>query len=119
MSQTTSEYTVESHFEGKDKTVRRTYDRLLKNVRKFGRVIEEPKKTSIHLVNKTAFAGVATRKSAMILTVKSGRKLSSPRVHRSEQTSAKRFHHEIKLTSPDDVDLELLKWLKDGYALSE
>jgi Domain of unknown function (DUF5655) len=112
------DFTVKSHFEGKDAAVRQIYDRLLKAAGKFGPVIEDPKKTSIHLVNKTAFAGVATRRSAMILTIKSDRKIPSPRIHKSEQTSAKRFHHEVKLTAPAEVDAELLKWLKDGYALS-
>lgn len=111
-------FTVRSHFEDKDPAVRHTYDRLLKAVGKFGPVIEEPKKTSIHLLNQTAFAGVATRKSAIVLTIKSDRKLLAPRIHKSEQTSANRFHHEVKLTSPTDVDLELVKWLKDAYALS-
>src|SRR5581483_632773 len=64
-------FTVKAHFDGKDATVRQIYDRLLKDVKKFGRVVEDPKKTSIHLVNKTAFAGVATRNSAIILTIKS------------------------------------------------
>ena len=36
----------------------------------------------------------------------------------AEQTSAKRFHHEVKLTLPAEVDAELVKWLKDAYALS-
>jgi hypothetical protein len=90
----------------------------LKAASKLGPVSEDPKKTSIHLVNKTAFAGVATRKSAMILTIKSDRKIPSPRIHKSEQTSAKRFHHEVKLTGPAEVDAELVKWLKDAYALS-
>lgn len=118
MSEQTNAFTVESHFEGKDAAVRRIYDRVLKATGKFGPLVEEPKKTSIHLVNKTAFAGVATRKSAMILTIKSDRKIPSLRIHKSEQTSAKRFHHEVKLTAPDEVDSELLKWLKDAYALS-
>ena len=65
-------FTVASHFEGKD-SVRRIYDRLLKEARRFGPVMEEPKKTSIHLVNRTAFAGVATRQHALILTLKSDR----------------------------------------------
>ena len=107
-----------SHFENKELVVRQIYDRLVKSSRKFGPVIEEPKKTSIHLVRKSAFAGVATRKNAVILTIKSDRKLSSSRIHKSEQTSASRFHHEAKLTSPSEVDAELLKWLKDAYALS-
>ena len=119
MNRATDGFTVESHFEGKDASVRQIYDRILKSARKFGPVGEEPKKTSIHLVNRTAFAGVATRKSAIILTIKSDRKLSSPRIHKSEQTSASRFHHEVKLTSPAQVNAELVKWLKDAYALSE
>jgi uncharacterized protein DUF5655 len=118
MNVPTNGFTVKSHFEGKDAAVRQTYDSLLKATGKFGPVAEDPKKTSIHLVNKTAFAGVATRKSAMVLTIKSDRKISSPRIHKSEQTSAQRFHHEVKLTSPAEVDSELVKWLKDAYALS-
>ena len=118
MAANSNGFTVKSHFEGKDAAVRATYDRLLQKARQFGAVNEEPKKTSIHLVNKTAFAGVATRKSAVILTVKSDRKLSSPRVHKSEQTSANRFHHEVRLVAPVEVDAELVKWLKDAYELS-
>lgn len=111
-------FTVKSHFEGKDPAVRQIYDRVLKAAGQFGPVIEDPKKTSIHLVNKTAFAGVATRKSAIVLTIKSDRKIPSPRIHKSEQTSAQRFHHEVKLNLPAEVDSELVNWLKDAYALS-
>ena len=118
MTKPDDSFTVQSHFEGKN-SVRRIYDRLLKEARRFGPVKEEPRKTSIHLVNRTAFAGVATRQHALILTVKSDRHLSSPRIHKSEQTSAKRFHHQVKVNSPAEVDAELVKWLKDAYALSE
>lgn len=111
-------FTVKSHFEGKYPAVRQIYDRLLRAAEKFGPVKEEAKKTSIHLVNRTAFAGVATRKSALVLTIKSDRKLPSPRIHKSEQTSASRYHHEVKLTSPAEVDSELVQWLKAAYALS-
>jgi hypothetical protein len=118
MGKQTDGFSVKSHFDGKDAAVRQIYDRLLKAAGKFGPVAEEPKKTSIHLANKTAFAGVATQKRAVVLTIKSDRKLSSPRIHKSEQTSANRFHHEVKLTSLSDVDSELVTWLKDAYALS-
>ncbi len=111
-------FTVASHFEGKDDSVRRIYDRLLKEAGRFGPVMEEPKKTSIHLVNRTAFAGVATRQHALILTIKSDRNLSSPRIHKSEQTSVKRFHHQVKVNSPAEIDSELVSWLQDAYALS-
>ena len=112
------EPTVSSHFAGKSPAVRQTYDRLLKTARQFGLTVEEPKKTSIHLVRTTAFAGVATRKDYLILTLKSDHALASPRVFKSEQASARRFHHEVKLASPADIDAELIGWLKEAYALS-
>jgi|ERR1041385_3728062 hypothetical protein len=110
--------TLNAHFENRDAVVRQIYARVLKSVRRYGTVTEDPKKTSIHLVNRTAFAGVATRKSALMLTIKADSNISSPRIHKSEQTSARRFHHEVKLTSVDDVDSELIGWLKHAYALS-
>ena len=113
-----AQFSVSSHFDGKEPVTRKIYDRLLKTSVRFGPVIEDPKKTSIHMVNRTAFAGIATRKNALILTIKSDRKLNSSRIHKSEQTSASRFHHEVKLTSPADVDAELTAWLKAAYELS-
>lgn len=112
------QFSVSAHFAGKEPATRKIYDRLLKASGKFGPVVEDPKKTSIHLVRKTAFAGVATRKSAIILTIKSDQELASPRIHKSAQTSARRFHHEVKLTSAADVDAELTGWLKAAYELS-
>jgi len=118
MKKTDSGLAVTTHFQDKDKVVREIYDRLLSRVEQCGPVIEEPKKTSIHLVNRTAFAGVATRKAAINLTIKGDHKLSSSRISKTEQVSANRFHHEVKLKSPGVVDAELMGWLKAAYALS-
>ena len=109
---------VSQHFEGKDPIVRSIYDRILAGSRKFGAVIEEPKKTSIHLVNKSAFAGVVTRKNALVLNIKSAAPIRHKRIARTEKVSASRFHQELKLTSPDEVDPLLLGWLQEAYALS-
>ena len=106
------------HFEGKDAIVRSIYDRILSEARKFGPVVEEPKKTSIHLVNKSAFAGVVTRKSALILNIKSAAPIKDARFKKSEQISASRFHQEVKLSSADEVDGKLVGWLREAYTLS-
>lgn len=108
----------DQHFEGRAPEVRRIYDTILAAARKFGPVREEPKKTSIHLVNKTAFAGVQTRREYVILTVKSQRDISSDRVFKREQASANRWHLELKVHSHKDVDTELKKWLKQAYQMS-
>ena len=57
-----------SHFRDRDPNVAATYAALLRAARALGPVIEEAKKTSIHLVRESAFAGVATQKAALILT---------------------------------------------------
>ena len=113
-----TEFTLSQHFDDKGPVVKSIYDRILKEARKFGKVVEEPKKTSIHLVNKSAFAGVATRKSALILNIKSASPIKDARIKKSEQVSASRFHQEVKLVSPEEVDSTLIGWLKDAYALS-
>ena len=112
------EFKVSDHFAGKDPLVEAIYRRILVEARKFGPVIEEPKKTSIHLTNKSAFAGVRTQKAALILNVKSAAPIKVKRFKKSEQISASRFHQEVKLTSPDEVDAVLVKWLKEAYAIS-
>ncbi len=109
---------VEQHFVGKDPKVRALYDLLLAAVRPFGEVAEDPKKTSIHLNRRTAFAGVATRREAIVLTIKANRDIASPRVVKREQASAHRWHLEIKLAAPADVDQELISWLAEAYELS-
>lgn len=109
---------VASHLAKSTDSVRATYDALLAASRSLGPVREEAKKSSIHLVRTTAFAGVATRKQALILTLKAERRLKGTRVHRAEQASANRWHCEIRLTSPDDVDAELRQWLTQAYGLA-
>jgi hypothetical protein len=109
---------VASHFEKSAPSVRATYRALLKASRELGTMHEEPKKTSIHLVRTSAFAGIATRKDALILTLKADRPIQSSRVGRAAQTSASRWHLEIRLRAPDEVDAELCDWLAKAYALA-
>ena len=110
--------TVDEHFEGRPEGLRAVYDRLVAAAEKFGEVAQDAKKTSIHLNRRTAFAGVAVRKDCIVLTIKADGPIASPRVFKSEQTSAKRFHHEVKLSTVKDVDAELRGWLKAAYELS-
>jgi len=109
---------IEDHFSNKDPEIRAIYQAILNASKEFGAVKEEAKKTSIHLVRRSAFAGVATRKNAVILTVKSKTDLKSPRIARRQQASASRWHLELRLSSPQHVDKELKKWLKSAYEIS-
>ena len=109
---------VEQHFTKSQLRVRAIYNQLLEIATRFGPIREEPKKTSIHLVNRTAFAGVATRKNSLILTVKAASDLTHPRIIKHEQTSANRWHLDFRLESPDQVDSEIESWLRDAFVLA-
>ena len=49
--------------------VKLLYQKLLKELGKFGKVVVEEKKTSIHLKNRVAFSGVHPRKNYLILNM--------------------------------------------------
>jgi len=109
---------IDQHFAGRSPVVRQIYDRLLKESRRLGTVTEDPKKTSIHLVNRTAFAGIQNRRAYLLLTLKSKTDLASGRIFRRQQASANRWHLETKLDSVGQVDDELKGWLRSAYEIS-
>jgi hypothetical protein len=114
----TKSHTIRGHFEKRDPKVRTIYEAIVMAARTFGPMLESPKKTSIHLDRKSAFAGIATRKTALILTIKSDEDIDSPRVVKHQQTSPGRWHVDVRLESPDQVDRELVGWLRKAYALA-
>ena len=87
MVTTAARHKVDDHFENREPALRETYDAILTASRRLGHVTEEPKKTSIHLVRKTAFTGVAVHKSALVLTLKSATDIRSPRITKTRRWS--------------------------------
>lgn len=114
----TDTYSIYDHFADKEPIARTLYDKLLETLNGFGPIIEEPKKTSIHLVRKSALAGVETRKFYLLLNIKSDHKIDNPRFVKDEQVSANRFHHKVKIETLDDIDAELEGWLNEAYLIS-
>ena len=107
---------IESLFAGKPQT-RAIYERLSRRLRPVGAFTVEPKKTCLHLVNGSAFAGVHPRKDSILLTIRTAKPIKSRRVRKSDQASANRCYNDLVLSSPDDVDAELIGWLREGYGL--
>jgi hypothetical protein len=113
------EYTELNHLEDKELVVTQIYEQLINELQRFGQLKIEPKKTSIHLGNRFGFAGIYTRKNYINLEVHLNYKLASQRVNKVEQASANRYHHTIKLTNADEIDRELLNWLRQAYDLKK
>ncbi|HSU15349.1 DUF5655 domain-containing protein [Longimicrobium sp.] len=115
-------FTVDSLIAGKDPVVQRIYDRLIDVLAGLGPIGQDAKKTSIHLTageGGTAFAGVHPRRAGILLNVRTSAPIESPRVRKLEQVSRSRFHNEILLNAPEEVDAELAGWLGEAYGLSK
>lgn len=110
--------TAAPSFTGRAPTVRATYDALLNAAEELGPFAVDPKKTSVHLNRRTAFAGNALRKDALVLTLKSAQEIPSARPQKQEQASAGRWYVYVRLTDPAEVDAELRGWLAHSYAES-
>ncbi|HEX9458695.1 MAG TPA: DUF5655 domain-containing protein [Thermoanaerobaculia bacterium] len=111
--------TVDEHFSGRSAHVLAIYRKIVDASSALGPVAEDPKKTSIHLNRRVAFAGIQTRKDALILTLKADCDIKHRRVHKTEQTSANRWHFEVRLTAPDEVDDQILQWIRSSYELAQ
>src|SRR5262245_4229885 len=105
-------------FDRSEPVVSAIYRQLKTAARACGPFTEEVKKTSIHLMRESAFAGVTPRKNWLMLTLKSAKGIASPRISKQERLSANRWHVDLKLQSPDEVDGELRSWMKAAYALA-
>jgi hypothetical protein len=109
---------AEALFAGREPVALDTYRRLIEVLEGFGPFAQEAKKTSIHLACRSAFAGVHPRKAAILLNIRSSRPISSDRIRKLEKVSANRWHNEMLLEAPDQLDAELTGWLREAYELS-
>ncbi len=110
---------IDHLFEGKVPELRSTFDHLINKLQHFGEINVAPKQTSIHLEKNSGFAGIHPRKNYFNLEFRTDYKIDDPRITRTQQLSARRFEHTVRLEKESDVDEQLLKWLKDAYELSK
>lgn len=100
-----------------DPALQKIYASLAKELEKLGKVKIEPKKTSIHVKSKSAFAGIHPRKDHLILQIVSEHPLTGKCVFKIEQVSKNRVHNHIRIENPKDVDAKVRTWLKGAYEL--
>lgn len=89
----------------------------------FGPFVVEAKKTTLHFrplcdgKKPAAFAGARPLKSGLRLTLVLTTPPRSPRILKSEQVSASRWHVELVLLGGKPVDAALKYWIGAAYSL--
>ncbi|MFL5297277.1 MAG: DUF5655 domain-containing protein [Phenylobacterium sp.] len=101
-----------------DPASRAVYRELVAAALALGPIAIETKKTCVHLARSSAFAGAHPRKGAILVTLKMDRALETPRARKLEQASKHRWHCDLLLGSPDEIDQEFRGWLRDAYQLA-
>lgn len=95
----------------------RAYEALIASLGEMGPFTVEVKKTSLHLsAGKAAFLGVHPRKQGLRLNLVLSRPLEGARLAKVERVSANRYHNEIDVREPAELDAELLGWIGEAYA---
>jgi hypothetical protein len=72
--------------------------------------------SSFHVAHGRAFLGIHPRRGGILVNIVLTRQLDSARIHRAERVSANRWHNEVILNDPSEIDAELLTWIREGYA---
>lgn len=108
---------VDDHLEGKNPQLRRTYDVLIANLEGFGPFRVDAVQTSINFISKHHFGGIVVQNSALRVGFMAGREIESARIVRVQRLGPNRVGHSVRLRSPDDIDEELLDWLREAYIL--
>jgi uncharacterized protein DUF5655 len=108
---------VDAQYAGAKKELRPIYEAVLKAAKKLGKdVVERPCKTYVPLHRSKTFAVVKPERTRVDIgfcldkSVKSAGRLTV-----AKHLGSDRVTHKIELSSPKDIDSEVVRWLKAAY----
>lgn len=109
---------VETVYAKSNPEVRALHTQIMEALADCSELRLDAKKTSIHLMHRTAFGGLHPRKARLDVNIRLARALEGSRVASVEQVSRNRWHNLVRLERTDDIDAELLAWLREAYDLA-
>ena len=111
--------TLDFHFKNKDKA-KELFDFLVKQInQKIGKckIITIP--CCIHLFGHYDFLAVLPKKDGLEIRFSLHRQLKSPRIFISVPVSMTSFKNCLKVKTIDEIDNQLITWLKESYSLKD
>jgi hypothetical protein len=98
--------------------VKAIYNKLLREIRKFGPVNISPVRIGIMLKNESTFVAIKARKQFLDIEFLLPVELNEFPIHKTFRVSKQRVAHFIRLESPDEITKQILGWLKESYRLT-
>src|SRR6185437_10875595 len=106
-------------FSDSSPAVRALYRKLAVAVRRIGPFEETRTKIGINFVRGAVFLTAEPQIKVLRLTVKSEAPITSPRILRSDHMTRTRWHNDLKIGVEQEIDRELMGWIKVSYELCE
>lgn len=108
-------YALELHFEGKPDE-KKLYEQLKLAIKKqVGSFKVESLECCIHLVRTFTFGAVKIMKGKIRIDFALSRKIKSNRIASEIKMSAYRWLYVVDVYQEDEIDEELLEWIKEAY----
>ena len=110
-------YSLDYHFENKPPVIKDIFNALVSGIRRYGPVRIDVVKTAINLAASSHFAMAYPMKSGIKLEFRYDGALEDPRIVRSQVISEGNYIHWVKVCTAEEIDRQLLSWLKRAYEM--
>jgi hypothetical protein len=108
-------FTLEKHFEGKEKG-KDLYEKLTRAIKKnIGAFKVDPVECCIHLVTRSTFAAVKVLHNKIRVDFTLPYKVKKRRLLPTVQLSANRYLHYVDINDAAEINEELMEWMKEAY----
>lgn len=108
---------IDDHFVKKDVIVRNIFDKLEKELIKFGKVKINPTKHAIIVSSKSTFLAIKPKKTMLDIEFLLGNAVEGYPIYKIFKVSKNRFAHFIHLEYIEQVDRKLISLLKQSYKI--
>jgi hypothetical protein len=112
------DYNIEDFFFGKSDDVRKLFNTLIERVLEFGEVQIRAGKWGITGRRLSTFLTVLIKKNHLTVIFISEEPIDEFPVYQNYQHSGNRFSNSIKIESVEEIDEQLLGWLKQAWELA-
>jgi len=106
---------IGKHFIGKPDALKATFDKIISKVTAFGHIQINSLNGAITIAGKSTFLAFKIRKDYIELEILSDIEISEFPVYKTFRVSKSRVALFVRIQSPDEVDEQLLGWIKVAY----
>lgn len=112
-------HSLDTPFAGKPAAVRKLFDRIRDRIEELGPVTLVPYRDRIGFMVRVRFAIAVPKTRWVDLSLWLRSRSESPRFRRVETLNPEAHVHLLRLTEPNELDHEVLTWLRDAYRVGK